>query len=196
MFMGKELAGPPHADLDFIKDEKKIVLIAKRPHFFQIVMIRDIDATLALNRFQHDSAGIFRDCGCHGVDIVKRHVGKTVQERIEKTLHFLLAGGGNGGHGPTVEGVGSSDDAVPFRSAGRVAAVLSRQLDGSFVCLSAGVAEKSLIGKGVAAEEFRQLDLLGDLVVVGAVDHGSCLLLERLDDFWMAVAEIVDRHSG
>ena len=196
MFMGKQLAGPPHADLDFIEDQQQAVLVAEIPHLGKIVMVRDIDTTLALNRLQHDGAGIFVYGGGHGVNVVERHMGETVQERIEKALHLLLAGGGYSRHGPPVEGVGRSDDAVAFRSVGRVAAVLPGQLDGSFVCFSPGIAEKSLVGKGVAAEQLSQLDLLGDLVVVGAVDHGCCLLLERLDDLRMAVAEVVDRHAG
>jgi len=48
----------------------------------------------------------------------------------------------------------------------------------------------------MAAEQFCQLNLLRDLVVVGAVDQRCRLILNRLDHLGMAMSQIVNGHTG
>ena len=77
-----------------------------------------------------------------------------------------------------------------------IPAVLAGQLDRRLVGLGAAVAEKGPVGKGVAAEQFSQFNLLGYMIVVGAVDEFAGLFLQGSHHPWMTVPKVVDRNTG
>ena len=72
-------------------------------------------------------------------------------------------------------------------------AVLASQLDGRFIGLSTGVAEKNAIGAAVVDEPAGQLFLLWELIQVGNVLQSIQLILQRTTHHPVAVAQ---RASG
>ena len=54
--------------------------------------------------------------GVHGVEVVVGHVVEALGQRQEGLLLLGLAGGGQGGQGPAVEGVPGADHRVPARA--------------------------------------------------------------------------------
>ncbi len=74
--------------------------------------------------------------------------------------------------------------------------IAARGLDRAFERLGAGIGEEHLVGEGGVDQPLAERLLAGDLVEVGQVPDLVGLLLQRLDQMRMAVAERVDRDAG
>src|SRR5262245_54319020 len=77
-----------------------------------------------------------------------------------------------------------------------VLAVAPRKFDRRFVGFGAAVAEKRAVGERVAAQLAGQLGLRLHVIEIGNVEQLLRLLLDRLDDRGMAVAETVDGNAA
>src|SRR4030095_8360620 len=86
------------------------------------------------------------------------------------------------------------DDLIP--AAHFFLTVAARQFDRRFVGLGAAVAEKRPVSERVAAQLAGQLGLRLDMIKVGNVEHLLGLLLDRLDDRGMTVAEAVNGNAA
>src|SRR5210317_279628 len=75
-------------------------------------------------------------------------------------------------------------------------AVLACQLQGRFIGFRPRVAEEDPLGKGVLTEPLCQLNLLRDMIEIGAMQQTSCLLAQGGDHPGVAMAKIVNGHSG
>jgi len=58
------------------------------------------------------------------------------------------------------------------------------------------IAEKNPIGKGILAQQFGQLNLRLDVIEVGDMDELPRLILNSLNHFCMAMAEITDGQTS
>ena len=74
-----------------------------------------------------------------GGQIVERNVPEARHHRLEALFHLVLAGGGNAGHRPAMEGIGRGQNFKPAF----VVAEFPRELEQAFVRLRAAVGEEA-----------------------------------------------------
>src|SRR4028118_2389181 len=108
-------------------------------------------------------------------------------QRAEGLLVGGLTSSGEAAVSAAVEGLGKGQNLV-FVRAVLVIGVLADQLDRGLHRLGAGVAEEDLVEVRCFGEHLGDLGLQGDLVQVRAVYELPRLLLDRLNQTWVAVA--------
>ena len=147
MLIGEQLAAASHTALYFIQHQQRLMLIAKLAQSLHEFLRRRHDAALALNRFNHDGAGVIINHRFHGVQIIERHVDNIRRFRAESIRIFWLAADRNSKQRPAMKSVMKRDD-LAFERAVTFTGVVTRQLKRSFVGFGTGVGEEDALGKG------------------------------------------------
>ena len=189
-----EATEPPHAGLHFVEYQQDIVLVAPLSQPLQVALGRHIDATLALQDFDHNGAGLI--CGrlAYRVQVLVGHIRIALRERQPCLLIRGLARSCDHAERATMERVEHGDDVL--RAVAVQPSVLARQLDRALVCLHATVGEEHLVHATVLDEGFGKLKLRNSVEQVGGLHQRGCLLLNRLCDGRMAMTQVVHRQAG
>ena len=109
-------------------------------------------------------------------------------------MHLRLVGRADRRHRPPVKGVGEGDEVVLVRIALGVM-IAARGLDRAFDRLDARIGEEHRVGEGQVDQPLRERLALRRAVEVGDVHQRRRLVLDRLGQIGMAVAEHVDRDA-
>jgi hypothetical protein len=99
-----------------------------------------------------------------------------------------LAAGGYGSESPPVKGAFEGDEAVALRRS-LLEMIAARDFHRAFDRLGAGIGEEHIVGEGLLAEPRREPFLSRDAMQIGHMPQFFRLLLERLDEMGMGVAE-------
>ena len=167
--IGKELTGTTVAGLDLVDHQDDVVLFADRIDRFYIFFTEDVDAALALYDLDQDARDlILRYELFHILDIVHIRVEEALCQRRELGMKALLTCRRKCGQGTPVKTLVQRDDVVVFRAL-MLCGILTRDLHGALVRLSAGVREKDLIHPGTGTEDLRQLRTGSGVIQVGGV---------------------------
>ena len=149
----------------------------KRPDSAEPLGGNDPDAAFALDRLDHDGAGLGADRGLEGRPVVEGHLVEAFDLGAEAVDVFLLAAGRDRGQRPPVERALEGDDAELLGvTAGRL--ILARHLDGGLVGLGAGIGEEHDFGEGVLDQPVRQALAAGNAVKVRRVPKLRPLLVQ------------------
>ena len=127
------------------------MLVAERAEVAQELAGDEADAALALDRLDHDRRRLRTDRRLDRLDVAERHLVEALGDRAEAFEVFRVAGGGERGQRPAVEGAGEGDDAVALGMAADEL-VAARGLDRAFDRLGAGIAEEDLVGEASARQ--------------------------------------------
>jgi hypothetical protein len=147
-----------------------------------------------LDGFEKKSACPVIQSLIQGRDIAHRHVTEARREGAEELVELFLAGGGNHGDSPSVEGTDEGEHLVLVRMF--IRAVLPGDLDQAFVGFRPGIAEKRPVESGGLAKLFGQRNGYVREKVVGAVNEVRRLVGDRLDEGRVPVAQGVDPDAG
>ena len=192
--VGHELAAAAPASLHFVQAEQDALLVAELTDALDELVGSGPNAALALNRLEHDSAGLALNISVlESLQVVELSIGEAGGQVAEALLDsgVGLAGSGHGAEGTAVEGLLSSDD-VPSVGADVLDAPLTSHLDHSFVGLSTGVLIQNLVHADGLADFLGQDSLRNGVGIVEGLHDGSSLLLDGLHDLGVAVAQTVN----
>ena len=151
---GEELPGTPQSALDLVEDERGLVLVGQLAARLQKFGRRFLDATLALDGLQHDTANLVVHRIAQRFHIVARHEAHAFQHGIEVLAILCLAGERERPHGASVKGILQRDDDALFR-ASRGVARSAHQLQRAFNRLGTAVGEKGAIQSRLRCITFR-----------------------------------------
>ena len=129
------------------------------------------------------------------VEIVELDDREARQQRREAVEHLGLVGRADRRHRPPVEGVREGDQLVLVGIALGVM-IAARGLDRALDRLGARIGEEHRVGEGQVDQPLRQRLALRAAVEVGDVHQRRRLLLDRLGQMRMAVAEQIDRDAA
>ena len=183
---GEGLAAAAEAGLDFVDDEQGSGRAAPRLEGAQPGEVGGHIAGFRLNDFDQDGGGVGAD-GVEGLAAVERKDSVARHQRAVGRLHALVAHGREGSGGGSVVGPDERDD---FAAAGGALGQFEGAVDG----FGSGIAPVNLVERGRKGRQ--QGFCVGDLGQLGvfAVDHQvhvlGGLMLDRRDDFGMAVSEV------
>eukprot|EP01133_Synstelium_polycarpum_P029385 gene29385-biopygen24497 len=155
MLLGQKGAGAAEAGLDFIEDQRDVVLRAERAHLGEIAFRRDFYAGLALDGLDKERHGIGRQCRCKGIDIAEGNDLEARRKRAE-----ILAGGRvraepDDPHGAAVEIIGTDDDfGGILRHTLDLVAPFAHGLDGGLDGFGTAVHRQDLVRAGEACQLF------------------------------------------
>ena len=196
MLVGEPPARAAHAALHLVEHQKPPLPVAQRAQEAQPALVRDVDATFALDGFhQH---GHHAGVACR--EVLQRrpfavgHPREARQQRLESGLHLARTGGRQRRHGAPVEGPFHHHDDRLLDAA--VVAVQPRELDGRFVGLAPGIAEEHPVHAGNPGEGVGEAFLLGDAVEVGGVDDARGLGGDGRHHARVPVPKPRDRDAG
>ena len=131
----------------------------------QVVVVRHVDAALALDRLDEHGARCFGPVAAFTcLDVVERHADEALRQRRERRAVRLVRGRRDRGQRAAVERALHDDDLV-----GAVAlllAPLAGELDQPLDGLRAAVAEERLVHAAARAQQLGQLELRDRVVVV------------------------------
>ena len=194
LLVGKQGAGPADTGLDLVHQQQPVLLLAELGQSLDHSLVQRAHAALALDQLHHDGAHVIAPLS---LDALQGGVGvaEVLHEGEEVGVVVGLTGGGDGGHGPAVEGVVQGDDGAAALAV-FVKAVLPGQLDHGFVGLCAGVAKEHLVHARAGAEFFRQLGAGLGVVEVGDVTQILNLLGDGADPSRVAVAQGIDPDAA
>src|SRR5581483_1958502 len=148
----------------------------------------------ALDRLNQDAGSVRTDRLLHRLDVAMRHLVEAVHRRTEAIEVFGRAGRGERRQRAAVEGAFEGDDAVAFGMA-LGGMMLARHLDHAFHRLRAGIAEEDVVGKALLAQPGGELFAVGAPEQVRHVPELGRLLLQRLDEMRMGMAQRVHRDA-
>ncbi len=89
--------------LHFVEQKEQVALIAKFSQTEQVFSSCYRDPALALDGFDQNRGGRFRNRCSHRFEIVKRDMAKSRHHRLEAFLHFFLTRRRDPGQRPSVE---------------------------------------------------------------------------------------------
>ena len=110
-------------------------------------------------------------------------------------MEHVLAGGGQGGDGPAMEGVLQGDDGASA-CAVFVIGILPAELNHTLVCLTAAVGKEGALHAGAGGELMGQLDIGLRVEQVGDMAQLGGLIGDGLEPLLVAVAQAVDANAG
>ena len=196
LLKGKQTAGTADAGLYLVDDEQQVLLAAQLLYFLDELAVERQDTALALDKLHHDSAGHVVRLGAYRLDIVGNRVIKALGKREEIVVETLLTGGLQRGYGTSVEGIDERQH-LEAAIAVLVERVLTRQLNGTLVGLSARIGKEYL-----AAQMGLFNQLLGNLnhrlggEQVGNVQQLVRLLVECIDNCRIGITHAVYADAG
>ena len=194
VFMGEKFSGSADTDLHLVKNEQQPVAVAQLTQPSEIAVGRHDHPTLALNRFDQNCNGFIRQGRFHGRQVSKRHIAETLQHRPESLADFFLTGGGNRGHGPTVERAQRGENLVAPLTL--IHPIFARQFNRSFVGLGPAVAKEHLVGKRMRTQQFGQTRLRNNMVQIGNMGKRRNLFLHGFDHRGVALPQVHHRQAG
>ena len=194
LLVSEEGAEPAEAGLHFVEYEEEAFLVAEFADVFEVSVGGDVDATFGLDGFEHDGYGVVGDGAFEFFDVAEGYVLVSGRDGLEEFLVVGLSGGGDVGHGATVEGVEGGDYlegavAVP-------GAVAAGELHRAFVGLGAAVAEEHFVEGGVLHQYLGQLKLGYGVELVGGLEQGAGLFGDGVGYGFVGVAGVVDGPAG
>ena len=150
-------------------------------------------AAFALDRLDHDADGVLVTGRLEGFKVVERSIGEAVGHRAETDLTGVvrLTGRRHGAEGAAVEGFTGGDDMILVRAV-LLDAVLTCHLDHGLIGFGAGVLVEDLVHADGLADLFGEQHLRHGVRIVEGLHQGGGLVLHRLDDLFIAVADGVD----
>ena len=110
-------------------------------------------------------------------------------------MEHLLPGGGKGGDGATVEAVYQRDNGGAVLGVA-VHAVLPCRLDGTLVCLSAGIGKEHPVGTTVFYQYLCQPRLILNIKYIRTMGQFFHLVLQFLHQPGITVTQTVNRNAG
>ena len=168
-----------------------MVLVAECADLLEVVVLRRVDAALALDGLEHDGGRLLAHHRLELLDVVVVDVVKAVRQRAEAFVVLRLARRRQRCDRTAVEAVPGRDDLGFLRV--ELMRVLARDLDGALIRLSARVAEERLVEAREFDELRRCVGLRLRVVEVRAVDELLRLLGDGRDERFVVMAEHV--HS-
>ena len=194
-FPGEQLAGAAETALDLVEDQQRAGLVAELAHLLELLVGQGAGAALALHRLDDDRRGGRADGGLQGLHVAERQLDEARHARTETFEIGRVARGVDRRQGAAVERAVEADDVDPLGLAlGPV--ILARGLDRALDRLGAGIGEEHLVQAGGVGQHLGQLFLARDLEDVGDVPELLGLVLHRLHQLGVRVAERVHRDAG
>ena len=145
-------------------------------------------------RLDQHRAGFRADRVAQLVHVAEGDMVEALGDRAGALQVLGIARRRQGGEGPPMERPGAGNHPHLLRMAADVV-VAARQLQGAFDGLGPGVAEEHLVGEGMGDQPLGKAPALRDLVEVGDVPQLGALLLQRLHQVGVGVAERVHRDA-
>ena len=172
--IGVELSGAAVAGLNFIDHQQYILLLAKLSGGLDEVGVQGYHAPFALDALQKKPRHfVLGESLLQGGNVVGGGMDEAWGKGLEQFVIVGLAGGGQGGDGPTMEAVFQGHNGVVFRPL-LVAGILPCGFDGAFVGLCAGVGEEDLFHPGFLAQLLGQQNTgLGVVEIGGVLQHAQ-----------------------
>ena len=155
----------------------------------------DADPAFALNWFDQDCAGLRADRGIRRLDIAEGNCVEALDLRTEALEIFGIASRSDCRERASVKSPRESDDAELFRMAAR-RLIFARRLDRPFDCFRSGIGEKHEVGETDLDEAPGQTFRLRDFEQIGGVPNFRALLMERLNEMRVAIAERRHRDAA
>ena len=128
-------------------------------------------------------------------EIAERHLVEAVDDRPEPVEIFLLTAGGERRQRAAVKRTFEGDDAIALRPSAR-RLILAGGLDRTFAGFRPGIAEKDHVGEARGAQPLGGPFVLGNVIEVGDVPELFGLVLQRLDQVRMRMAQRIHRDPG
>ena len=145
-----ERAGTPHAALDLVEDQQRVVAIAQLAQPLQELGRGRIDAAFALHRLDDHRAHVVAHHLRRALEIVERRDADSRHQRPEGRLVFLARGGGQCAEGAAVKRAAERHERG-FVRAEMIVRPFARKLERALVGLGAGICEEDAIREaGVA----------------------------------------------
>ncbi|MNE44195.1 hypothetical protein D3C80_1384120 [compost metagenome] len=178
--IGKQFAAAPHAALHFVEYQQCLVFVAQFTHALEEFGINRSNAPFALDWLHHHRTGMVVHHCFHRRQIVERHV-HNVGRFWPKTIRILgLPTHRDGEQRAPMESVIKRDNFGFIRTvAGN--GVMTRQFEGRFVSLCAGVGKKYPVGKGGVDQLGGQPQRRLVSKNVAGMPQGFALLFQRFD---------------
>ncbi len=195
LLVGPQSPGPRDSALDLVEHQHQVVLVGALAKALDELLACRADSTLALHRLDQEARRILVDRGQRRFEIVELDDLEARQERREPVAQLLLVGGADRRHRPPVERVGESDQVVLVRIALGVM-IAPRRLDRALDRFRARIGEEHRIGEAIVDQPLRESLALRRPVQVRHMHQCRRLLLDRLGQMRMAMAEQVDRDPG
>ena len=191
---GEPRARAAHARLHLVDDHQEVLLVAERADALHELVRRRRDAAFALHRLEHDRDRLVVHRGLDGSQIVVVGIGEADRQGIVSLLAPRLRRRRDRRERAAMEALAHRHDLVapPVRRA-----PLACELDRRLVRLRARVAEERLATKARDLHELRGEQRRRRVhVEVRAVEHCRRLVLNRLDDLLVAIADVVDADAA
>ncbi|KAG5722746.1 hypothetical protein E4T56_gene15908, partial [Termitomyces sp. T112] len=195
LFIGIESAGTRHAALHLVKNQHQVMLVAQRAQSLKEGIIGHLDAAFALNRLDHDAAGVGADGRLHRFQITEIDIFEARQNRKEAFMHLFLIRRRDRPQGPPMKGLLESDQFI-FVEIADMLVIGARGLDRAFHRFSARIGEEHRVGKGQFDQPLGHAFLMRAAVQVRDMHQRRGLLLDRADQPFMAVAQQVHGDPG
>jgi hypothetical protein len=186
------LPSAAEAALDLVVDQQRAGVVAEPADGLQLGFGPGARAALALHGLEDDRRGGGADQFLQAVEVAELRADEAGRRRAE-ALHVAGVGGGvDRRERAAVEGAVEADD-VDALGVALHPVVLARGLDGALDGFRARVGEEDYVGEGRIRQHRRQRLLAGDAEDVGGVPELLGLVLHRLHELRMAVAQGGDR---
>jgi hypothetical protein len=195
MLVGVEPAGAGDPALHLVEHQHQVALVAEAPQALHEFGAGRADAAFALDRLDQEAGAVLVERRLGGGEVVELDDDEAGQQGREAVPELGLVGGADRRHRPAVEGVAEGDEDVLLRPP-VVEMVAARRLDRALDRLGAGIGEEHRVGEAVLDQPLGEGLALRRSVEVGDVHEGRRLLLDRLGQMRVAVAEQIDRDSA
>ena len=190
MLVAVQFAGAAVAGLHLIDHEQNVTRLRQFPCGLDVFLRQAVHAALALNGFDQQGAYVAHvQRRLQRVCVVGGHMPESLREGPEIMMERILPRGRQRGEGAAVEAVFQREDDGAHVFAVLEGAVTTRGLDGAFVGLRAGVAEKHALHARALAQALRQERLRRGVVQVAGVGKLPGLRAHRRDPALIPIAQ-------
>ena len=179
--------------MDLVEHQQRIVSVGELPRFGCVLGGHRVDAALALDPFDHDAGGTFRDHLFERGQVIGRDELHARNERLEILAILRLTCDRDRARGPSMKGIIERYDLVLGRI--DLASMRADHLDGTLHALRAGVAEKGALQAACLGQPLRQFPLVLVIVKVGRMQQQSRLFTHHSDHARVSITERVDADA-